>query len=132
MVDAMAKPLHQSIHEQFLKDKDKLPADFEARMDKMIDDMLRDLPFDQITQAEVPVYQKHFTKGDIDGLVAFYNSPTGQKMVREMPAMMAESMQAMMPIMQQHIGKVTQRVQAEVAEMMKNNQKKPPTAPPAT
>ena len=38
MVDAMSKPMHQMIHEQFLKDKDKLPPDFEARMNKMIDE----------------------------------------------------------------------------------------------
>lgn len=128
MVDAMSKPLHQSMHEQFLKDKDKLPPDFETRMDKFIDDMMKQLPFDEIMQAEVPVYQKHFTKGDVDGLIAFYNSPTGQKMMKELPQIMAESMQSMMPIMQQYMQKVAQRTQAEVAAMMKN-QKKPPTQP---
>ena len=32
MMDAMLRPMHQMIHEQFQKDKDKLPADFEPRM----------------------------------------------------------------------------------------------------
>jgi len=132
MLSAMAKPLHQEMSEQFAKDKDKLPADFEAHMNKMIDDLLKDMPFDEMMQAAVPVYQKHFTKGDIDSLVAFYSSPTGQKILREMPAIMSESMQAMMPIMRQSLDKVNQRVQAEVTEMLKNNQKKPVKSSPAT
>ena len=32
-------------------------------------------------QAMVPAYQKHFTKGDIDNLVAFYSSPTGEEVI---------------------------------------------------
>lgn len=132
MIDAMAAPLHQSMHEQFLKDKDKLPPDFEARMDNLIDDLLKGMPFDEMLQAEIPVYQKHLTKGDIDALVAFYNSPTGQKMTREMPAIMAESMQAILPVMRQQLDQVNQRVQQEVADMLKQMQKKPNQASPST
>jgi hypothetical protein len=32
MVEAMSGPLHKMVHEQYLKDKDRLPPDFEARM----------------------------------------------------------------------------------------------------
>jgi hypothetical protein len=132
MMEAMSKPMHKMIHEQFLKDKDKLPADFESRMIKMMDDMLRDFPIEEIMQAAVPTYQKHFTKGDIDGLVAFYSSPTGQKVLREMPAITAEAMESKMPIMRKHFDVVMQRVQQEVAEMLKESQKKPGQKPPAT
>ena len=41
----------------------------------------------------VPVYQKHFTAEDIDGLLKFYRSPLGQKVITQMPATMAEGMQ---------------------------------------
>ena len=125
MVEAMAKPMHNMVHEQYLQDKDKLPPDFEERMTKMMDDMLKNIPWDDMMKATVPVYQKHLTKGDIDALVAFYSSPTGQKMLHEMPALMAESMEAMMPIIQGHITNVTTRMQTEMADMVKN----PPTAP---
>lgn len=50
--------------------------------------------FRQVTDAVVPVYQKHFTASDIDGLIRFYRSPLGRKMVAQMPAVMSESMQA--------------------------------------
>ena len=47
-----------------------------------------------------PVYQKHFTKGNIDDLLAFYSTPTGQKVVKELPAISTEAMQAATPIYQ--------------------------------
>jgi len=109
MVDAMVKPMHQVIHEQFMKDKDKLPADFEARMNKMMDDSMKSFPWDEMMQAMVPVYQKHFTKGDIDAIVAFYSAATGQKMLKEMPAMMSETMESMMPIIRKQMEAMTTR-----------------------
>ncbi len=130
VAEAMAKPMHQMVHEQFLKDKDKLPVDFEARMNKMMDGMFQDMPWDDMLQAMVPAYQKHLTKGDVDHLVAFYSSPTGQKMLKEMPAMMSDAMEAMMPIMRDYMEKVNNRVQQEVAEMLKNSGKASPRTPP--
>jgi hypothetical protein len=135
MVDAMSKPMHKMVHDEYMKDKSKLPADFEARLDTMMDDMLKDMPFDEMMQASIPVYQKHFTKGDLGALTVFYSSPTGQKVLHEMPAIMADSMNAMMPIMQRQMEKVTQRVQDEMEAMLKESQKKPgqePAATPAT
>jgi hypothetical protein len=48
---------------------------------------------DQLIGRMVPVYQKHFTAQDIDGLLKFYRSPLGQKVIHEMPQTMAEGMQ---------------------------------------
>jgi len=48
---------------------------------------------DDIISRMVPVYQRHFSSADIYGLLAFYNSPLGQKVLHEMPATMQEGMQ---------------------------------------
>jgi hypothetical protein len=125
MVEAMSKPMHQMMHEQFLKDKDKLPADFEARMNKMMDDTMKGFPWDEILDSMVPVYQKHLTKGDVDALVVFYGSPTGQKILREMPSITAEAMQTMMPLLQKHLAAMKDRMQQEVAQMIKDSDNKP-------
>jgi len=132
MVDAMVKPMHQVIHEQFMKDKDKLPADFEARMNKMMDDSMKSFPWDEMMQAMVPVYQKHFTKGDMDAIVAFYSAATGQKMLKEMPAMMSEAMQSMMPIIRKQMEAMTERIQLEAAQMLNAPKPKTPAKPQAT
>jgi hypothetical protein len=125
MIDAMTKPVHQMIHDQYERDKDKLPADFEARSNKVIDDYLKKFPWDEIVQAMVPVYQKHLTKGDVEHLVAFYSSPTGQKLLREMPAITSEAMQVMMPLMRQRMDAMTRDVQQQIAEMSKEPEAKP-------
>ncbi len=132
MVEAMSKPMHQMIHEQFLKDKDKLPSDFEARINKLMDDTMKAFPWDEMLESMVPVYQKHFTKGDIDSLVAFYSAPTGQKILREMPAIMGEAMQSMMPLLQKQMDAMQQRVQQEVAQMVKDSEAKPGQKPKPT
>jgi uncharacterized protein len=99
MLSAMTKQMHQMVHEQVLKEKN-LPPDFETRTDKMMDDFFKDFPYEAIEQAMVPVYQKHFTKVEIDALVAFYTAPTGQKILKEMPEVTAEAMQASAGIVQ--------------------------------
>jgi hypothetical protein len=125
MVEVMSKPMHQMVHEQYLKDKDNLPADFEARANKMADDAMKGMPWDEILQAMAPVYQKHLTKGDVDALVAFYSSPTGKKVLRDMPVVMAEAMQAAMPLLRKHMDAMTEQLQQQVAQMKKESGVKP-------
>jgi hypothetical protein len=119
MLDTMSKPMHQMAHDRYLKDKDKLPPDFEAKMNKLTDDLMKEMPFDEMMAAMVPAYQKHFTRGDMSALLTFYSSPTGQKLIRELPAIMGEAITAMMPIMRQHMDAANERLQREVEEMMK-------------
>jgi hypothetical protein len=132
MLVAMSKPMQQMAHEQCSKDKDNLPADCEARMNKFMDGMMKQMPFDEMMEAMVPAYQKHFTKSDMDALIAFYSAPTGQKVLQELPAVMAEGMESMMPIMRKSIDRMTQSIEQQVAQMRKDSSK--PTAddaPPA-
>jgi hypothetical protein len=119
MMDAMLKSIHQMAHDQYLKNKDKLPEDFEQRMTKQMDDMMKNMPLDEMMQATIPVYQKHLTKGDVYALIAFYNSPTGQKMLRDLPAILSESMDAMMPIMTRYLDEMQKKLQQETEEMLK-------------
>jgi len=123
MVQAMSKPMHEMVHQEFIKDQDKLPPDWEGRMDQTMDDMLSNMPWDEMLQSMVPVYEKHFTHGDIAALTTFYSTPVGQKILHEMPAINAEAMQSMMPIMQKRIAAMRERVQQEVAEALKPAQK---------
>jgi hypothetical protein len=133
IMDAMAKQARQMAREQVSKNAQNLPPDVETRMDKMMDDMLKDFPIEEMLQAMIPVYQKHWTKADVDAMVAFYSTPTGQKILREMPATMAEAMQAMNPIMQKRMKAMMDRVQQEIAQMTKDSKVKPvPMNSPAT
>ena len=131
MIDAMMKPMHQMMHEKYMKDKDKLPADFEARMNKMMEENLKSFPWEEMLDSMIPVYQKHLTKGDVNAIVAFYSAPTGQKLIREMPAMVGEAMQTMMPLMRKHLDAMSEYMQQQVAQMMKETESKPGQKPQA-
>ncbi len=47
---------------------------------------------EQLMGQLVPIYQRHFTAQDVAGLLKFYKSPLGQKMITQMPVTMAEAM----------------------------------------
>jgi hypothetical protein len=117
MLEAMLKPMHQIYHDQFAKDGKKLPPEFETRFNKMMDDLIKGMPMDEMTQAMVPAYQKHFTKGDIENLTAFYASPTGQKVLQEMPEVTGESMQAAVPLITKYMEGWKDRMQKEMKDM---------------
>jgi uncharacterized protein len=119
----MTQSMHQVFHEQYLKHKDELPADYEAKINAMMDDMFADMPMDEMMQATVPVYAKHLTKGDIDNLVWFYSTPTGAKLLQDMPAIMAESMQAMMPTMAKYMDNIQQTLMKKTEVMIADSKK---------
>jgi hypothetical protein len=124
MMATMATQTQKMTHDLVAKQAN-LPPDFEAHMDKMMNDYWKDLPVDDIIDAMIPVYQKHLTKGDVDVLVAFYSGPTGQKVLKEMPAITSESMQAASGIVEKMVAKAVERVNDEIAQMQKSDNGKP-------
>jgi hypothetical protein len=132
LMATMTQSMHQMMHEQYLKHKDELPADYEAKINSMMDDMFANMPMDEMMEAMVPAYQKHLTKGDIDNLVAFYSTPTGAKLLREMPSMMAEAMQDMMPIMTKYMDTVQQTLMKQTETMIAESKKASDAKTPAT
>jgi hypothetical protein len=132
MMVTMAQSIHQLIHEQYVKHQDELPSDYEAKIDAMMSETFDKMPMDEMMQAMVPAYQKHLTKGDIDNLVAFYSTPTGAKLLRDLPAIMAESMQDMMPIMTKYMETLQKRVQKETDDMIAQSRKRTTGSAPAS
>ncbi len=71
--------------------------------DELFRKMLATMPWDDMMNAAMPAYEHHFTHADIQAIIRFYSSPVGQKFITNMPALTAETMQAMTPIMQKWI-----------------------------
>ncbi len=80
-----------------------------ARMDQQSEDLLKSFPMDDMLNDMVPVYQRHFTKSDIDALTVFYSSSAGQKLLHEMPAVTAETMRAVYPKIQAQVDAALKR-----------------------
>src|SRR5208283_4473654 len=132
LVASMEQGLQQMTHEQYVKHQNDLPAGYEAKMNAMMDEMFQNMPWDEMIQSMVPAYQKHFTKGDIDNLVAFYSSPTGAKLLRELPSITAESMQDAMPIILKYSDGVKQTLLKETDVMIAHAKKQSNANAPTT
>ncbi len=70
----------------------ELRAEFERIQFENLSSVMDDAPI---------IYARHFTAAELREMLAFHRSPVGQKSLREMPQIMAESMALMMPRMQQ-------------------------------
>jgi uncharacterized protein len=79
-------------------------------------DDITDVPVDELINAVIPIYQRHLSKTDLEELIRFYGSPVGQKLLREQPQILQESMLAGAAVQQKRMDeikiKVTERVQA--------------------
>ena len=51
-------------------------------------------PTSAVVDAEVPVYSHYFTIEDIQGLIKFYESPLGQRVVKSLPDVVQKTQQA--------------------------------------
>ncbi|MGA9884530.1 MAG: DUF2059 domain-containing protein [Candidatus Acidiferrales bacterium] len=116
---AVSEQMRKMTHQQ-LQNTPNLPPGAEEQMDKMLDTMLQKMPIDDMLQSMVPVYEKHFTKGDIDAMIAFYATPTGKKMQADMPEITREAMQAAFPVMQKYMTETMKGVQDQIAQMAKD------------
>jgi hypothetical protein len=104
----------QSLNREEMKKRRPDITDAElARLDRESEDVIKNFPLDAMLSDMIPVYQRHFTKSDIDALVTFYSSPPGQKFLHEMPAVTSETMRAVYP-----------RIQAEVEAALKRAEEK--------
>ncbi len=131
VMDMAVKQSQKLARDQMKKDFPNMPPDQAAQMDRMMDDMFNGLPIQQLLQNMVPVYQKHFTKGDIDAILAFYSSSAGQKFIKETPTITQESMQASYGLLQQYMQTTMQKVRQRAEQMQKDAKAKPnqPSSP---
>ena len=51
----------------------------------------------------IPIYAKYFSEDDILQLIAFYETPLGQKMIEVMPQLTMDSMQSKVPELQEQL-----------------------------
>ena len=129
VMDSVLKQQRTMMHDAMRKRYPQMTDQDLTRLDQFTNEFMKDLPLDSMLDDMVPVYQRHLTRGDVEAMGTFYASPTGQKLLREMPAMTAESMQAAGPRIQQMMDKLMDRVE----QMAREDQKKhSESAHPAT
>lgn len=127
LFDGVARQAKQSAEEAF---KQRVPNATPAQLanvDQFAEGLFKNMPVDEMLDAMVPIYQKHLTKDDLDGILAFYASPVGQKLQREQPAMMQEGMQVGGEIGRRRMGAMMQQMDdfvSKMAQQIQDSQKK--------
>ena len=126
MVDMMYQQIGgmmEGMQQQLNVTKDEMPI-FEKYNNKMVDIMRTEMSWEKMEPDIRNIYLQNFTSDEINALVDFYKSPTGQKFVEKMPNITQESMiigQQMalqaMPAIQQ----VAEEFQAEITEYRAQN-----------
>ncbi len=111
---AMRAGMQQALGGQRLTDKqqavlDRAPAEFAAVL-------RQELSWDKIRPIQVGIYRETFTQDEINGLIAFYESPVGKAFVDKMPAVMQRSNQLMQVLAAPMAEKMRAAMERAVAE----------------
>jgi hypothetical protein len=92
-------------------------------------EFLKNFPLDEMVEDMIPVYQRHLTRPDVDAMMVFYSSPTGQKLLREQPAMAGESMQAVSVRVQRALALAMDHAEQKAKEDAEKEKSPPPEKP---
>jgi hypothetical protein len=118
MMEMQSKSMQQLLRAELEQDN-AVPPDFDVHFKKAMGELIKGMPVDEMTQAMIPAYQHHFTKGDIEAMNAFYASPVGQKVLEELPVVTQEGMQDMMPILNKYLTAWRERMHNEFKDAAK-------------
>lgn len=122
IMEISAKQSMQTMRETL---KRKLPNASDRDLDRaaaMTDSLLKSMDFDGMLDDMIPVYQRHLTKADVAAMSAFYETPTGQKLLREQPAMTAEAMKAVQPRMEKMLSDLMDQTEKAARESVSQPQ----------
>jgi hypothetical protein len=125
VMDGMKTAMKAGAEEGLKKQLPSATSEQIAKVDALAETVFKDLPVDEILDAMIPIYQRHLTKSDLDAVIVFYSSPVGQRLLKEQPAMMAEGMKAGQDIMLKKVPELTQRINTQVAQLVRDAQKDP-------
>jgi hypothetical protein len=106
----------QQIPPKVQKEIDRNQAEVTAFLKDLLD-------WKKLEPMYIRVYQKTFSQQEVDGMIAFYKTPSGQAVIGKMPTVMQntmEEMQAMMGPVMQKLQKMQQDVVAAMKAETKN------------
>jgi uncharacterized protein len=110
-------------------------ADFQQRVLNLVNDKLG---WKALEPDFINLYASTYTEDELDGILAFYKSPTGQKMIAKTPELTAKSteltqqkMREVQPELNQMVQDFMRQMAATTAKPAPATTTPPPTTPPA-
>jgi uncharacterized protein len=116
IMEISAKQSMQTVRESLRR---KLPNATDHDLDQVAattNSLLKTMDLDGMIEDMIPVYQRHLNKADVAAMEAFYETPTGQKLLKEQPAMTAEAMKAVQPRMEKMLNNLMDQAEKTARE----------------
>ena len=104
--------------EQF-KIKESERASFKKHMQKVNLMLREEMNWDTLKAPMIDLYMAHYTEQELQDMLAFYQSETGQSVVKKMPEVMAASMQITQQLMKDVYPKIMQMSKAYAEDLKK-------------
>jgi len=101
----------------------EIQKDIDKRQAEMMDIVKEMLDWKKLEPMYVRVYQKSFTQAEVDGLVAFYKTQTGQALLTKMPVVMQNTLNEVQQMMQPMMQRIQQMQHEVVAEIQAQKKK---------
>jgi hypothetical protein len=118
MIDGMKNAMKEGAERSFRERvPNPTPKQLEA-LHAMIDGAMSEMPMDEMLEATVAVYRRHLTKSDVEEMIRFYAGPVGQKVLREQPKMIQESMQAGIDIQKKRMDQIMAKIREGEQKML--------------
>lgn len=80
------------------------------------DEFRAEIDDEELIRMTIPIYDKHLTHEEIKGLIAFYQTPLGARLIEKLPAIMQDSMVAGMKWGEEVAEKAMAKVEARKAK----------------
>jgi hypothetical protein len=132
MMPALMQQQMKAQMEQMRKDHPEMAAMSEEKqeaaakvMSKFMGRVMDLYTSDEMVADMAGIYQKHLSRSDVDGMIAFYSSPAGQHMVAMTPVIMQEYVPLVMQRTQERIKPLMDEMSKEMEQIAK------PAAPSA-
>ena len=120
-LDAMLPQIEASQHQmaaQMAGDRE-LDAAQQQRLDRILEGsaaaIRKAMAWENLAPMYRDIYRQTFTGEDIDAIIAFYETPTGQRMLDKMPELMQNTMAAMQRLVVPMLQEMERELAAEVS-----------------
>jgi len=107
----------QKITPQIQKDIDKRQSEMMANLKELLD-------WNKLEPMYVRIYQKSFTQQEVDGMIGFYKTSSGQALINKMPVVLQNTLNEMQQMMAPMMQRMRQDQQAVLAEIKAESEKK--------
>ncbi|MEI6678316.1 MAG: DUF2059 domain-containing protein [Mariniphaga sp.] len=117
MLKSMVKPLSIQMQSQI---KDSTSRAHSKELQNLTMQTVKEISTKWINEDVVPLYDKYFSQNEINDFIAFYKSPSGQKLLKISPEIAKDMMMVMM---QKYMPGIQKTIKAKAEELKKTETK---------